>query len=64
MKVDVVKDLCIGCGACVNICPEVFDIDDDGLAYVINETKEVSEENIEGALEALDSCPTDAIVKL
>ena len=28
----VVKDRCIGCGACVGTCNEVYDFDDDGQA--------------------------------
>ncbi|WP_249026374.1 ferredoxin [Thomasclavelia cocleata] len=35
--------------------PDVFEIGDDGLAVV------VSEENIDGAKEAAESCPVEAI---
>ena len=35
VKID--KDKCIGCGACVATCPDVFDFGDDGLAEVIND---------------------------
>ena len=34
-KVKVLKDVCIGCGACQAICSSVYEIDDDGLAKVI-----------------------------
>ena len=36
MKANVDKDTCIGCGACPSICPEVFSMDDDGLAKAID----------------------------
>ena len=53
------KDLCIGCGACQAVCPEVFEIEDDGLASVIVE--EIPEELSEDALDAKEGCPTSAI---
>ena len=59
MKVIVDKDLCIGCVACQAICRDVFEIKDDGLSEVIVET--VNEKNKEEVLEAIESCPTDAI---
>ena len=30
MEVKVNRDACIGCGACAAICPDVFEIDDEG----------------------------------
>ena len=39
MGVPVVDmDLCIGCGSCVELCPEVFELRDD-KAWVIGEDK-------------------------
>ncbi|MBR4618490.1 MAG: ferredoxin [Bacilli bacterium] len=61
MKVNVNKDQCIGCGACAAIAPEVFEINDEGFSQVINNDQEVSEENIDSARDAIDSCPTSAI---
>lgn len=52
------SDLCIGCGLCTEICPEVFEMGDDGQAHVINED-ECSE--LDCCAEASDSCPTEAI---
>ena len=41
------------------ICPDVFEIDDDGLAVSIVE--EVNEEIMEDAIDAKEGCPVDAI---
>ncbi len=59
MKAVVVEDLCIGCGMCESICPEVFQMNDDGIAEVIGE---VTADLEESAVEAKDACPTEAIV--
>ncbi|MHB1419666.1 MAG: ferredoxin [Bacillota bacterium] len=62
MKVSVDQDLCISCGNCIDTCPEVFDWNDEGTAEPTVE--EVPDELEEKALEATESCPTDAISKL
>ncbi|MBI4843732.1 MAG: ferredoxin [Nitrospirae bacterium] len=50
-------DLCIGCGSCVEVCPEVFELKDDGKAYVIKAEK-CSTCNCE---DAASICPVEAI---
>lgn len=59
MKVIVNKDSCIGCGACAAICEDVFEIGDDGLCTV--KAEEVPADKVDGAKEAIASCPTAAI---
>lgn len=59
MKVKVNDDACIGCGACTAIAPEVFEMNDEGLSTTI--VDEVSEDSIDNAKEAIESCPTGAI---
>ena len=34
MKVWIDQDLCTGDGICAEIAPQIFEMDDDGLAYV------------------------------
>ena len=59
MKAFVDKDLCIGCGLCAELCPEVFSMDDDGLAESINE--EIDDAEVDTADDAREQCPTEAI---
>ena len=59
MKVKVNPDVCIGCGACQAIAPDVFEINDDGIAQEISE--EVKEEFVEDATDAKEGCPANAI---
>jgi len=57
MKAVVDNDLCIGCGLCVDNCPQVFKMDGD-KAIVISEVTEALNES---AAKAKDECPVEAI---
>ncbi len=58
MKIPIVdQEACIGCGACIDACPEVFELRDDQKAYVINSEK-CGTCNCQ---EAIDICPVTAI---
>ncbi|MGI6224838.1 MAG: ferredoxin [Peptococcales bacterium] len=59
MELYVDQDLCIACGACISLCPEVYDWNDDGKADVIVE--DIASDVEESAVDAKDSCPTEAI---
>lgn len=59
MKAVVDKNTCISCGLCPSICPDVFDMDDDGKAKAIVE--EVPKTSEESAEEAAEGCPVNAI---
>lgn len=59
MKATIKNELCIGCGLCAEICPEVFAMGDDMIARVIlAETPADLQGRIQDA--AL-SCPVEAI---
>jgi len=51
-------DLCTGCGVCESICPEVFELGDDGIAHVIDEN---GCDDAGCCEEAMESCPEEAI---
>ena len=58
MAKPVVDDAaCEGCGSCVELCPEVFQLGDDEKAHVIGPDK-CSTCNCQ---EAVDLCPTQCI---
>lgn len=37
MKPKVNQEKCIGCGACVNLCPDIFELNEGGKSEVIAE---------------------------
>jgi len=53
-----VDDSCIGCGLCEQTCPEVFEVQDDGLAHVKDDA---DCEEAGCCEEAAEQCPVDAI---
>ena len=59
MKAHVDHDTCIGCGVCPSVCPEVFEMRDDGLSHVIVDTVPAGAED--AAKDAEESCQVDAI---
>lgn len=59
LNAEVDQELCISCGACVSMCPDVFDWNDDQKAHAVKTPVPSNEESC--AKEAADGCPTDAI---
>lgn len=59
MKVGVDDDRCRGHGVCCTLCPEVFDLSDDGYAVVRSPDVPARFEN--AVRSAADLCPERAI---
>lgn len=52
-----VNDNCIGCGLCVNTCPVVFVMGENGMA----QGGEIPDSDVFNAEKARNGCPVDAI---
>ena len=55
-KVSVDTGTCVGCGLCEQSCPEVFQIQGDGIAHV--KAQSCSVHNLK---EVAEQCPVNAI---
>ncbi|KPJ57348.1 hypothetical protein AMJ49_02020 [Parcubacteria bacterium DG_74_2] len=57
--VKVNKEKCIGCGFCIGVCPEIFELGEEGKSQV---KKEVDlEKNKKCIKESKEGCPVGAI---
>lgn len=52
------EELCIGCGTCVEICPEVFELNEQIEKAFVKNQEGCSQCDCE---EAINSCPVGAI---
>ena len=59
MKVHVDTKVCAGFGVCLGLCPEVFELHDDGYAIVV--VDEVPPELEDAVRQAVNQCPARAI---
>ncbi|ALA50970.1 ferredoxin [Shouchella clausii] len=58
-------DTCIACGACGLVAPDVYDYNEEGLAYAFLDhntgNKPLPDLLVDDAIDAKDGCPTDSI---
>jgi ferredoxin len=59
-QVVIDQDECLGCEACVEICPAVFDFDGDAGKAFVKEDANAEESCVD---EAIGSCPAACISK-
>jgi ferredoxin len=57
IRVEVDRDLCIGSGDCVATEPDVFELDDEGKAVVLDPDAAATDDIVEAAR----NCPVTAI---
>lgn len=67
MYVKIDEEACIGCGTCVGLCGEVFELGDDGKGHITEEYRGDSPfegevpDDVECVEDGAENCPTDAI---
>lgn len=62
MVISINLEDCIGCGVCMQVCPNVFSLDENA-GKVILISAETPDEEKEAIKEAIDSCPIGCIIE-
>ena len=61
LTVKIDRLICVGFETCVEVAPDLFEMDEEGIAIFTSGTSEVDKETV---LEACKECPVDALVVL
>ena len=61
LTIRIERDLCVGFGDCIDVAPDVFELDDEGIAAFKTGDPVVDRDVL---LDACSSCPVDALTAL
>ena len=61
MRVIIDEETCVGCGRCVEICPDVFVLDDEIAINKLGEGTDIPSQYEQACEEAAGECPVEAI---
>ena len=61
LMVKIDRLICVGFETCVEVAPDLFQMDEEGIAFFTSDTNDVDKERV---LEACKECPVDALVVL
>lgn len=58
LTVRIDRLLCVGFGDCIEVAPEVFEFDDEGICVFTSDAPAIEEERL---IQSCDICPVDAL---
>ena len=63
MQIKVLRDVCVGTTACVDLAPEAYELDNQGIVKIKDgfDLKKATEEAKKKALEGAKACPVKAL---
>lgn len=59
MPIIIDEEACMGCESCVEMCPDVFEMNGDGDKATVKDP----DSDLDCVEEAIDACPAEAISK-
>lgn len=58
LTVRIDRLLCVGFGDCIEVAPEVFEFDDEGICVFTSDAPAIEKERL---IQSCDICPVDAL---
>ncbi|MFW6079872.1 MAG: ferredoxin [Gemmatimonadota bacterium] len=58
LTVRIDRLLCVGFGDCIDVAPDVFEFDDEGIVRFRDDAAEIDRDRL---IESCDVCPVDAL---